>query len=175
MTHSSLSIHRRIHTGDHPHHCKLCDNWFSFQINLIQLPFIYACILLEGKFVIVPIHNLYPFQFSCVFWWCSHSYWNQLPWTNNWFLYGCVIFTCNTFSYIVPHLAVSSKVWACWVSCNFECWNSQTWPPVEAISQIGSCSWLISHAVYNCADLRQRIKQCPVMVIVQDNRPFRVD
>ena len=73
------------------------------------------------------------------------------------------------FSYIVQHLAVSSKVWVCWVSCTFECRNSQTCPPVEAISQIGSSSWLISHAVFNCADLRQRIKQCPVMVIVRDN------
>ena len=115
MTHSFLSIHRRIHTGDNPHHCKLCDNWSSFEINLIQIPFIYACIL-EGRFVIVPIHNLYPFHFSCVFWWWDHCYWNQWRWTNNWFFIGCVIFTCNTFSYIVQHLAGSSKVWACWVS-----------------------------------------------------------
>ena len=170
MTHSSLRIHRRIHTGDNPHHCKLCDNWFSFQINLIQLPFIYACILLEGKLSLSQSIICIPFSF--------HVYFGDAATLTeiidigqiiDRFLIGCVIFTCNTFSYIVPHLAVSSKVWACWVSCNLECWNSQTWPPVEAISQIGSCSWHISHAVYNCADLRQRIKQCPVMVIVQDN------
>ena len=65
MTHSSLSIHRRIHTGDNPHHCKLCDNWSSFQIKLIQIPFIYAWIL-EGRFVIVPIHN-FPFSFRVYF------------------------------------------------------------------------------------------------------------
>ena len=167
MTHSSLSIHRRIHTGDNLHHCKLCDNWFSFQINLIQLPFIYACILLEGKFVIVPIHNLYPFQFSCVFWWCSHSYWNQWRWTNNWL---DVLYSHATHFHILSHI----------------------WPSVPRFEHVGFHVILNAGTRRHGHQLKQSVKlgraldlsvtqctiaqtwdsakkQCPVMVIVQYN------
>ena len=49
--------------------------------------------------------------------------------------------------------------------------NAETYKHAHQLKQcqIGSSSWLISHAVFNCAELRQRIKQCPVMVMVQDN------
>ena len=73
----------------------------------------------------------------------------------------------HTLSNIGPWVPRFEHVGFHW--CYFECWNSQTCPPVEAISQTGSSSWLISHAVFNCTELRLRIKQCPVMVIVQDN------